>query len=142
MKNEVFVEKGEIRYRIDSAGFTTISLEKVQSVEVVKKSSFRHPVVGLIFAGVSFFLTFYFLIVSAARGAIINLFMIPKGIGTSILFLFFFSVFILWELYHSKRIPWLLIETDREEHLIPINDETMQEVVRIFEAIKNRIKSE
>lgn len=98
---------------------------RIESVKVEMRSSFKHPVIGVILGGI---------LVGVPASAFLG---DPLGVRETILYhleyllsaasLFFFGLFLLFPALASRKIPWLVIGTSYGERAFPLQCEITDE---------------
>jgi len=132
------VDENNIWLNCGVDGIANISLDKIKSVEKVSRSSFRHPILGFIVAILLISISVGFVSISekgihSPEGWFINY----KPIGFGLIIFFFMGFYLFIKLVTAEKIPWILIKTSSKNHILPINDETEQEVEELLNIVRN-----
>ncbi len=113
-----------------------IPIRDIDSMKIIERSSFYHPIIGFIFGIVCLSFAIYTLVIHMLSHSSFVLLLVPRGgliwVPLAV------GIYIFVYLWKSKRIPWIIIHRTQGKMVIPLDKMSLSEAKSFIENISKR----
>jgi hypothetical protein len=111
-----------------------IPIQNIDTIKVIERSSFYHPVIGVVFGLLCLLIASAFIVTGILNHWSPTLYLVPRG--GLIWVPLFVGILTFICLFKSRKIPWIILHSNQGDLRIPINSRSFLETCSLAETIR------